>query len=245
MIQRRQYTHLDYFVAKLGEVRVGFAQGRDFLIGSGGHGVAHAIGGQLGLHGHHNFFEPEFGRIDISAARPGVGFARNHGFHHFQRLVGRTLEGAATTKLDDALTALAGALLDVGPDVFGEFIGANQVGERLALWALAKDYGQKDRVCCGPIYQGMEVEGGKIRLSFDHTGSGLVAKDSALANFVIAGADKKFVSAKATIETKTVVVSSDTVAAPVAVRYAFDNAGVPSLLNKEGLPASSFRTDEW
>ena len=120
-----------------------------------------------------------------------------------------------------------------------------EVGERLALWALAKDYGHKDLVCCGPIYQDMKIEGGKIRLSFDHTGSGLVAKDGNLANFVIAGADKKFVPAQATIENKTIVVSSDTVAEPIAVRYAFDNAGVPSLFNKEGLPASSFRTDSW
>lgn len=119
------------------------------------------------------------------------------------------------------------------------------LGQRLALWALARDHGQKDLVCCGPIYQGMKVEGGKIRLSFDHSGSGLVAKDGTLANFVIAGADKKFVPANATIENMTVVVSSDQVAKPVAVRYAFDNAGVPSLFNKEGLPASSFRTDEW
>jgi sialate O-acetylesterase len=120
-----------------------------------------------------------------------------------------------------------------------------EVGERLALWALAKDYGQKDLVCCGPIYQDMKIEGGKIRLSFDHTGSGLVAKDGGPANFVIAGADKKFVPAQATIENKTIVVSSDKVAEPIAVRYAFDNAGVPSLFNKEGLPASSFRTDSW
>jgi sialate O-acetylesterase len=138
-----------------------------------------------------------------------------------------------------AVTLDVGDYQDVHPK------NKKDVGERLALWALANDYGQKDLVCCGPIYQGMKVEGGRIRLSFDHTGSGLVAKDGALANFVIAGADKKFVPAKATIENKTVVVSSDTVAEPVAVRYAFDNAGVPSLFNKEGLPASSFRTDEW
>ncbi len=119
------------------------------------------------------------------------------------------------------------------------------VGERLALWALARDYGRKDLAHCGPIYQGMQIEGGKIRLSFDHTGSGLVAKDGTLANFVIAGADRKFVPAKAVIDGRKVVVSSGTVAEPVAVRYAFDNAGVPSLFNREGLPASSFRTDEW
>ena len=120
-----------------------------------------------------------------------------------------------------------------------------EVGERLALWALARDYGQEDLVHCGPIYQGMTIEDGKVRLSFDHTGSGLVAKDGKLANFTIAGEDRKFLPAEARIEGKTVVVSSDQVAEPVAVRYAFDNAGVPSLFNKEGLPASSFRTDEW
>ena len=119
------------------------------------------------------------------------------------------------------------------------------VGLRLARWALAKDYGQKDLVYSGPIYKSMKIEAAKIRLSFDHPGSGLVAKDGALANFTIAGADKKFVPANATIKNSTIVVSSDKVTKPVAVRYAFDNAGVPSLFNKEGLPASSFRTDTW
>ncbi|MBT7958502.1 MAG: hypothetical protein HN759_04130 [Akkermansiaceae bacterium] len=117
------------------------------------------------------------------------------------------------------------------------------VGKRLSLWALAKDYGQKDLVYSGPIYKSMKVEGGKIRLSFDHTGSGLVAKDGMLTNFTIAGADKKSVPAKALIDKDSIVVSSDKVKEPIAVRYAFDNAGIPSLFNKEGLPASSFRTD--
>ncbi len=136
------------------------------------------------------------------------------------------------------------AALDVGD--FKNIHPGNKkdVGERLALWALAKDYGRQDLICCGPIYQGLKVEGGKIRLAFDHTGPGLVAKDGNLANFVIAGADKKFVPAKAMIDGETIVVSSVTVAEPVAVRYAFDNAGVPSLFNKEGLPASSFRTED-
>jgi len=119
------------------------------------------------------------------------------------------------------------------------------VGLRLARWALAKDYGQKDVVYSGPIYKNMNIEADKIRLSFDHAGSGMVAKDGNLANFTIAGADKKFVPANAVIKNNTIVVSSDKVTKPVAVRYAFDNAGVPSLFNKEGLPASSFRTDTW
>jgi sialate O-acetylesterase len=120
-----------------------------------------------------------------------------------------------------------------------------EVGERLALWALARDYDRQGLTHCGPIYQDMKIVGGKIRLSFDHTGSGLVAREGRLANFLIAGDDRKFIPAKAVIEGNTVVVSSDQVPEPVAVRYAFDNAGVPSLFNKEGLPASSFRTDEW
>ncbi len=119
------------------------------------------------------------------------------------------------------------------------------VGLRLARWALAKDYGQKDLVYSGPIYKSMKTEGGKIRLSFDHTGAGLIAKDGALTNFQIAGADKLFVPAKAIIENNTIVVASDDVAKPVAARYAFDNAGLPSLFNQDGLPASSFRTDSW
>ena len=78
----------------------------------------------------------------------------------------------------------------------------------------------------------MKIEGGKFRLSFDYTGSGMVAKDGTLTNFVIAGADKRFVPAKAKIDQNTIVVSSDKVAKPVAVRYAFDNAGVPTLLTR-------------
>ena len=104
---------------------------------------------------------------------------------------------------------------------------------RLARWALAKDYGQKDVVYSGPIYKSMNMEADKIRLSFNYTGSGMVAKDGALNNFFIAGADKKFVPAKATIKNNTIIVSNDKVAKLVAVRYAFNNADMPRLFNKE------------
>jgi sialate O-acetylesterase len=119
------------------------------------------------------------------------------------------------------------------------------VGERLALWALAKDYGQKGLVYSGPVYKGMKIEGNKIRLSFDYIGSGLMAKDGPLTHFKIAGADKNFVDATATIEGDTIVVSSDKITSPAAVRFAFSNNDEPNLCNKEGLPASSFRTDRW
>jgi sialate O-acetylesterase len=119
------------------------------------------------------------------------------------------------------------------------------VGRRLALWALAKVYG-RDIVYSGPIYKSMAVEGDKIRLQFDHVGGGLIAAgDKPLVEFTIAGADQKFVPAAATIDGETVVVHSDQVAQPVAVRYAWRDDAAPNLTNKEGLPASPFRTDQW
>jgi sialate O-acetylesterase len=93
----------------------------------------------------------------------------------------------------------------------------------------------------------MEVQGNKIILQFTNTGSGLMAKgNSELKYFAIAGADKKFVWANATIAGNKVVVWSDQVPQPVAVRYAWaDNPEGANLYNKENLPASPFRTDSW
>jgi sialate O-acetylesterase len=118
------------------------------------------------------------------------------------------------------------------------------VGKRLALWALAKTYG-KNIVYSGPIYKSMTVEGNKIVLVFDDISGGLVAKGDSLKGFAIAGADRKFVWADAKIEGDSVVVSSDKVAAPAAVRYAWSKNPVCNLYNKEGLPATPFRTDTW
>ena len=132
------------------------------------------------------------------------------------------------------------------------------VGERLAAWALAKDYGKKQLVYSGPLYKKMKIEGGKIRIGFDSVGSGLtvatkkgydpMVKDpqGKLKRFAIAGEDKKWVWADAVIDGKTVVVSSPSVPKPVAVRYAFSaNPDGCNLYNNEGLPASPFRTDTW
>jgi sialate O-acetylesterase len=119
------------------------------------------------------------------------------------------------------------------------------VGKRLALWALATTYGEKI-VYSGPLYKSMEVKGNQIILHFDDIGSGLMARDDEpLKGFAIAGSDRKFVWADAKIEGDTVVVSSDQVPEPVAVRYAWANNPVCNLYNKEGLPASPFRTDQW
>jgi sialate O-acetylesterase len=119
------------------------------------------------------------------------------------------------------------------------------VGERLALWALVTTYGEKIEYS-GPLYHSMDVEGNHIRIHFTYTGTGLEAKGGgALKGFSIAGADRKFHWADAEISGDTVVVSSADVANPVAVRYAWANSPECNLYNKEGLPASPFKTDDW
>lgn len=119
------------------------------------------------------------------------------------------------------------------------------VGRRLALWALAKDYGKSDLVHSGPIYKSMEIKKRKITLFFDHAVSGLMQKGKKLKEFYIAGEDQKFYPAKAKIVGNSVVVTSKKVKKPVAVRFAFTNGSLPNLFNKEGLPASAFRSDDW
>lgn len=115
------------------------------------------------------------------------------------------------------------------------------VGERLALWALANVYGRKNLVYAGPQYQSMTATGGKAVISFSHLGSGLTSRDGKPLNwFQIAGKDGKFVDAKATIQGDTVVVSAPVVAHPTAVRFAWSYKAVPNLMNKEGLPALPF-----
>jgi sialate O-acetylesterase len=118
------------------------------------------------------------------------------------------------------------------------------VGKRLALLALAKDYGRRNLVDSGPFYQRMKIRGSNVVLSFDAVGGGLVSKDGKpLTWFTIAGADGKFEPADAVIEGKTIIVSSPKVPAPKAVRFAWNEAAQPNFFNKDGLPAVPFRTD--
>ena len=92
----------------------------------------------------------------------------------------------------------------------------------------------------------MKVEGSKIRIYFSSTGSGLIAKNHTdLNGFSIAGADKKFFWANAVIKGNEVEVSCDKVMNPLAVRYSWESNPDGNLYNKEGLPASPFRTDQW
>ncbi|MCE5325946.1 MAG: sialate O-acetylesterase [Planctomycetaceae bacterium] len=117
------------------------------------------------------------------------------------------------------------------------------VGKRLALWALATVYDKK-LTYCGPLYKSMAVEGDKIVLSFDHIGGGLAVQGGGkLKGFAVAGEDKKFVWADATITGDTVVLTG--VKNPKAARYAWANNPDCNLVNKDALPASPFRTDDW
>lgn len=118
------------------------------------------------------------------------------------------------------------------------------VGKRLALIALAKTYKQQIAFS-GPVFRNMQIDHNQLILNFDAAQSGLIAKNGELKGFAIAGADQHFYWAKAIIVGHKVIVSSDAVAHPVAVRYAWANNPVANLYNGDGLPASPFKTDQW
>lgn len=137
-----------------------------------------------------------------------------------------------------AVTTDLGDKTDIHPQKKAE------IGARLALIARAKAYGEKIEHS-GPLYDGMENGGQRVTLRFSHVDGGLVADGPKLEGFTIAGEDKKFVPAAAEIVDNTVVVSSPEVDKPAAVRYDWQNLTKGNLRNKENLPASPFRTDDW
>ena len=137
-----------------------------------------------------------------------------------------------------AVTIDIGAALEIHPK------NKQDVGRRLARWAMRDCYGEKDIEVSGPLYAAKAVEGDKIRLRFTHTGGGLKAKGGELKGFAVAGADKKFVWAQARIDGDSVVVWNDAMKSPAYVRYAWADNPECTLYNGAGLPASPFRTDE-
>jgi len=154
------------------------------------------------------------------------------------------LREAQSMTLDLPNTGMA-VIIDIGDANNIHPINKQDVGRRLALWALARTYDQ-DVVYSGPLYLAKENKGSQIILRFEHVGGGLMTSDGGpLKGFAIAGADRKFVWADARLEGDSVVVSSPQVAEPVAVRYAWADNPVCNLCNKAGLPASPFRTDAW
>lgn len=166
-------------------------------------------------------------------------------YDYDDRIVGAALREAQRRALLEIPNTGMAVSLDVGnPDDIHPK-NKKDVGNRLALWAFAKTYGKEGLVYSGPLYKSMKIEGKKIRLNFDHVGSGLLCKGEKLTDFQIAGEDWSFFPADAIIDENTVLASSEKVKNPVAVRFAFHNGDKPNFFNKEGLPASTFRTDDW
>jgi sialate O-acetylesterase len=133
--------------------------------------------------------------------------------------------------------------IDIGEEKNIHPKNKQEVGRRLAQWALGTVYGKKVAIS-GPRFTGSEVKGGEIALSFSHTDGGLVFKGEP-KGFVVAGEDKQWHEASAKIDSDKVVLSSKEVATPVAVRYAWHEMPPCTLWNGAGLPASPFRTDTW
>lgn len=140
-------------------------------------------------------------------------------------------------------TAMA-VITDIGDEMDIHPKQKEPVGQRLALAALALQYGKKIDYS-GPEFDKLAIDGSKAVVSFKHLGGGLVAKGDKLTGFTICGDDNKFVNADATIVDNKVVVSSPMVSKPVAVRYGWSDCPVVNLWNKAGLPATPFRSDDF
>ena len=150
----------------------------------------------------------------------------------------------ATLKLPGTGMAVTTDLVDNVGDIHPR--NKVDVGNRLARWALARDYGKKSLVVSGPLYASMKIEGSSIRLSFAHANGGLRSRDGKpLSEFQIAGEDGAYVAAEAKIDGKTVLVSSKDVSAPRHVRFGWHKTTHPNLVNKQELPASPFQTANW
>ena len=136
------------------------------------------------------------------------------------------------------ITDLVDSIVDLHPAYKWE------VGRRLSLVALNKTYGFTEIISSGPTFKGMKITKNKIEVTFTNTGSGLISRNGKpLDWFTIAGADGKFVPAKAEIIGDKVIVSSPEVKSPVAIRFAWNEAAQSNFINKEGLPAVPFRSN--
>lgn len=154
------------------------------------------------------------------------------------------LREAQAMTLSQPNTAMACAI-DVGDADNIHPTNKQEVGRRLALGAEKLVY-NSHIISSGPLYKNYKVEGSRIRIKFTNTGSGLITKDrKAVAGFSIAGADKQFYWAEGVIDGDEIVVYSDKVHQPIAVRYAWADNPECNLINKENLPAIPFRTDAW
>lgn len=182
-----------------------------------------------------SFYFVQLANYYAPSAEPGVP----HGWPLVQDRMRRVL--ATTVKTGMAVINDVGEANDIHPK------DKRTPGERLARWALAKDYG-REIVWSSPLYQSSETKNSAIIVTFEHVGTGLKSRDGGpLKRFEIAGEDRKWHWAEAKISgTNTVTVRNADVPKPLAVRYAWAaNPEGANLVNSEGLPASIFRTDDW
>ena len=143
--------------------------------------------------------------------------------------------------------------LDIGSKLTNHPPEKILVGKRLAYWALAKDYKISGIPFSGPVYKSLDIKGEKVLVNFDYAENGVTGYENEITGFEIAGEDKVFYPAKVAVNAhwsfglnrSKLVVSSDSVKKPVAVRYGWKNYLKGNLYNTQGLPASSFRSDNW
>lgn len=155
------------------------------------------------------------------------------------------LREAQTMTLQQLNTGMA-VTIDVGNPKNIHPLQKKEVGERLAWASLHGTYGKKEIEFLGPQLESWKVEGNQIILTFSHADGGLQVKGDAPKHFAIAGDDKKFVWANATVQGNKIIVSHPSVAKPAAVRYAWADSPIEAnIYNKAGLPAVPFRTDNW
>lgn len=179
-------------------------------------------------------------------------FGNNMSFYYVQIapfLYERPFSGALLQEQQRlAMAELQNAGMVVTADIAGDVSDIHprnklDVGERLARWALSKNYKKNKIIVSGPVYNGMQREGERLRIKFKYADGNLQIHGDSIINLQIAGTDNEFVNALAKIDGKDLLVFHPGIKKPVAARMAFENGATVNLFNKDGLPASPFRTD--
>ena len=219
--------------------------------------VGYAIKGGLWYQGESNRNEPKEyeqlmpGLIENWRAEWGIGDFSfyycqiapfDYGTNGFSSAYLREAQLKASTAIPDIGMAV---LMDVGEKHNIHPADKKAAGERLAFLALAKTYDMTGFEYSGPTFKEIVVEGSVVKLTFDHNENGLTTFGKQLTHFKVAGENKHFYPAQAFITRSGITLFSPSVEKPVAVRYAFEDFVIGELYNTEGLPASSFRTDNW
>lgn len=181
-------------------------------------------------------------------------FGNNMSFYYAQIAPFRYKKSFSGALLQEQQRLAMGELQNAGMIVTADIAGdvsdihpknKLDVGERMARWALNKNYKKNNLVVSGPMYSGMRPEKGQIRIKFKHAESGLLVRGDTVANLQIAGENKEFRTAYAKIDGSDLLVFNPNIKKPLAVRMAFQDWAEANLFNKEGLPASPFRTDNF